>query len=84
MTTTIRTCAVCEQRFVVAPAHQLTCSTKCRLELQARRARASAPWTPPRAPCAPVGPHRISDALKETRATVTQMLAEGRRLARAS
>lgn len=86
MTTSIRSCEVCEQRFVVTPEHKLTCSTKCRLDLAARRTRPRnlIAWSMGPMPVGPQPPNRVREALAETRASVEQLQAEGRRLARAS
>jgi len=79
MSTTVRRCPICEQRFVVDEVHQITCSARCRLARQVRFSApppAFRPWFPT---AAQSGPHRVSAALVETRAAVAALLTEGRR-----
>lgn len=73
-------CPICGRRFAVSESHRFTCSTTCRDE-RLRRFRTHTPIVAHVA-AAERAPNRARAALRETRATVEQLLAEGRRAAR--
>ncbi len=79
-------CVVCEQRFTqsyVRGPSDTTCSWMCSDVMKRRHARhlELIAWGSPDSETTG-GPHRISEALRETRAAVLAMLERGRRLRR--